>query len=299
MTRTEQIADLRRRRPRDRFLRGSLLVVAALVAYALIDGEFAFSDLFSEKRMAKLEQFLGRLSSPPEPGTPKAEFRSEILSRSGEAVMTTLWIAVASIVLAGAGASILSGFSARNLATPRPFSPTGATPSGLRKLAWRILVGITRTVLIVTRAIPEYIWAFLLVGLFGLSAWPAVLALALHNLGILGRLGAETIENQSQKSPAALRSLGASRAKIYLTDLVPSALPRWLVYLFYRWETCVREAAVLGMLGIGSLGYFIRFEAGPRELYDVMIYFTLLGAGLVFCADLLSAFIRWRLRRAG
>ena len=107
-----------------------------------------------------------------------------------------------------------------------------------------------------------------------------------------------TIENQPPETPSALRGLGASRAKIYFNDLVPNAMPRWLVYFFYRWETCVREAAIIGMLGVSSFGYFIFKEARPRDLYDVMIYFTLLGAALVFVADLISALIRWRLRRS-
>ena len=297
MTRSEHIAELRRKRPRDYFLRGSLIVVAILVVYALIAGDFAFSDLFSSKRMDNLERFWTNLTYEDPPGSPRAQIRAQIMSRSGEAVMATLWISIASIVLAGAGASILSGFAARNLSTPKPFISAGHPASGLRIACWALVVWIARAILIVSRAVPEYIWAFLLIGLFGLGAWPAVLALALHNLGILGRLGSETIENQSQKTPAALRALGASRVKIYLTDLVPNAIPRWLVYFFYRWETCVREAAILGMLGVTSIGYFIFNEARPRDLYDVMIYFTLMGAALVFCADLLSALIRWRLRK--
>ena len=90
----------------------------------------------------------------------------------------------------------------------------------------------------------------------------------------------------------------ATRAQVVLGTIVPASLPRFLLYFFYRWETCVREAAILGMLGVSSLGYFIFNEARPRDFYDVMIYFTLLGAGLVLCADLISALIRWRLRKS-
>lgn len=278
-------------------MRWSLVAVVILVLYALVAGEFAFSDLFSEKRQTNLTRFWETLTTPERPGSEREKIRNEILSRSGEAVSTTLWISIASIVLAGVGAFFLSGLAARNLATPSPFLAPARRPSRARRVFWRATVWSTRAILVVSRAIPEYIFAFLLIQLFGLGAWPAVLALALHNLGILGRLGSETIENQSQHSPAALRGLGASRTKIYLMDLVPGALPRWLVYFFYRWETCVREAAILGMLGVSSLGYYIFNEARPRDFYDVMIYLTLLGAALVLCADLISALIRWRLRK--
>jgi len=51
--------------------------------------------------------------------------------------------------------------------------------------AWRALSACTRAALILLRAIPEYVWAFLLLAMLGPSAWPAVLALAIHNSGIL------------------------------------------------------------------------------------------------------------------
>jgi len=297
--RAQQIRKLRRSRPRDWFLRGSIVAVGYLILYSLLVGDFTLDDVFGDKRQTKFARFWEYLTDPDPPGSPRAKFREEILENATAATFTTLWLSVAAIVIAGVGASLLGGFAARNVATAQPFIASTNPVSIFRRALWFAVVWITRGFLILTRAIPEYIWAFLLLGLFGLGAWPAVLALALHNLGILGRLGSETIENQPQHTPAALRGLGASRTKIYATDLVPNAFPRWLVYFFYRWETCVREASILGMLGVTSLGYYIFNEARPRDFYDVMIIFTLLGAALVFCADLISALIRWRLRRVG
>ena len=72
-------------------------------------------------------------------------------------------------------------------------------------------VGLTRALLIFVRAVPEYVWAFLLVKMFGFGAWPAVLALALHNSGILRKLMAETVENVEAGPAKALRGLGATR----------------------------------------------------------------------------------------
>ena len=295
--RSEQIQALRKARPRDRFLRGSLIAVACLVLYSLAMGDFSFADIFSKQSQSRLATFWEYLSEKDEPGSPRDLIRVDLRSRALDATMTTLWLSIAAMFLAGLGAIVLSAFAARNLATAEPFIASQKPVTAAKRLAWGGMVWLTRGFLIIARAIPEYIWAFLLIGLFGLGAWPAVLALALHNLGSLGRLGAETVENQAPRTPAALRGLGASRSKIYLTDLVPNALPRWIVYFFYRWETCVREAVILGMLGVTSLGYYIFNEARPRDLYDVMLYFTMLGVGLVFCADLLSALIRWRLRK--
>jgi phosphonate transport system permease protein len=77
---------------------------------------------------------------------------------------------------------------------------------------------------------------------------------------------------------------------------MPLVLGRFLMYFFYRFETCVREATVLGMLGVVSLGYWIQ-DARSKQFYDEMVFFVALGALIVLAADLLSAFARTSLRR--
>jgi phosphonate transport system permease protein len=161
-----------------------------------------------------------------------------------------------------------------------------------------MVTSLTRALLIFLRAIPEYVWAFLFLAMLGASAWPAILALGLHNSGILGKLGAETVENLDPRPLRALRGIGATRAQIALSAIFPLSLSRYLLYVFYRFETCVREATVLGMLGVVSLGYWIQ-DARSRQFYDQMVLFVALGALIVLAADLFSALVRSRLRKAG
>ncbi len=187
--RSEQIQALRKARPRDRFLRGSLIAVACLVLYSLVMGDFSFADIFSKQSQSRLATFWEYLSEKDEPGSPRDLIRVDLRSRALDATMTTLWLSIAAMFLAGLGAFVLSAFAARNLATAEPFIASQKPVTAAKRLAWGGVVWLTRGFLIIARAIPEYIWAFLLIGLFGLGAWPAVLALALHNLGILGRLG--------------------------------------------------------------------------------------------------------------
>ena len=87
--------------------------------------------------------------------------------------------------------------------------------------------------MIFVRAIPEYIWAFLLLAVFGPTAWPLVLALAVHNLGVLGRLGAEAIENSDSSPLAGLRALGARRLQLVTSALFPLVSPRFLLFFLY------------------------------------------------------------------
>jgi len=210
--------------------------------------------------------------------------------------VVTLAISVAAIVLAGIGGAFFSLPAARNFTSPEPFLSSLRNPHWGWSFLWRAVVWVTRLFLIFVRAIPEYMWAFLLLAILGPTAWPAVLALALHNLGILGKLGAEVVENTEHAPLSALRGLGASHLQIASTGLFPLTFSRFLLFLFYRWETCVREATVLGMLGIVSLGYWIQ-DSRARNHYDEMFFLVLLGAALVLIGDLLSALARESIRR--
>ena len=90
----------------------------------------------------------------------------------------------------------------------------------------------------------------------------------------------------------------ATRSQTALAFLFPQAFGRFLLFWFYRYETCVREATVLGMLGVVSLGYWIR-DANARDRYDEMLVLIGLGAVLVLAADVVSWIARGWVRRAG
>ena len=305
-----QIRALHRARPRDRVTRASLGVLALMLVLAWPLARFDFEDLRSERRLANLERFAGEIVPYPlqrawrEGSTPAAtsvvvEWGAQLWREQGRPGATaTLAISILAIVLAAAMGAVVGLPASRTLMRAEAF-----VPDGRESPLWRrgLFTGIglaCRSLLAVLRAVPEYLWAFLLLAIFGPNAWPAILALALHNTGILGRLGAETVENAPPQAATALRAAGASRAQIALVALVPALLPRLLLYFFYRWETCVREATVLGMLGIASLGLFIE-EARARTQYDTMLFLVGVGVVLVLVGDLVSSLTRAWVRRVG
>jgi phosphonate transport system permease protein len=303
-TTTATIGELRRTRPRSRFARISVLAMAVLVGYSWLAGDLELGRLLSARSAANLERFLGEIRPHPLWGQPwdwdvaGRWLVTTLKGTGGEAVLSTVALSVAAICLAALLALFLCLAAARNVATAEPFLPATRPPSRWHRFGWRAVVIVTRAFLIFARAIPEYIWAFLLLTMFGFGAWPAVLALALHNAGILGKLNAEVVENLEPNTLRALRGVGASRSQIAITAILPAALGRFLLYFFYRWETCVREATVLGLLGFVSLGWYIQqARAGVR--YDEMVLFVLLGAGIILVGDFTSAVARALVRRAG
>jgi len=284
---------------RDLPLRAVLILIAAAIAWAWLSGTWTADDAAAARRAENVRRFLREITPwPLQQGggwSGLGGWVSGLLSSAGSggwrAALNTLAISIAAIVLSAVVAWGLIPLAARNVACPAPFLPeTRRSPLPVR-WAWRGAVFVTRGAFMLMRAIPEYIWAFLLLALVSDPAWAAVLALALHNAGILGRLGAEIVENADHSSPVALRGLGATRGQILAAGLLPLSLPRFLVYFFYRWETCLREGTVLGILGIATLGRLIK-DTRAFDRYDEMIFFVLLGAALVFLGDLISLIAR-------
>jgi len=299
----DKIRRLHAARPRNRFLRLSIAALALLVCYSWLAGDLGFGGLFGERTARNLDRFLGELRPYPLQGRDWdwgvfADWvQGRVATHAGDAVLVTLALSVAAIVLAGVAAALLSVPAARTVATPEPFLPAPRPPDTAARLAWRIVMTGTRVLLVVLRAIPEYVWAFLMLKLLGPGAWPAVIALALHNAGVLGKLGAEVVENLDPASLRAMRAMGATRRQIAVLGIYPASLNRFLLYFFYRWETCVREATVLGLLGVISLGYWIQ-DARARVQYDVMLLYIVLGALIILVGDFVSAFARGIIRRA-
>ena len=303
--RDDRLAQLKRARPRSAFVRWSVVALLSFFAAAWFLRDFDWSDLLSARRRENVARFLEDVR--PEPlrerpwdwGVAWTWARALLVDRGLAACAATLAIAVVAVELAALVGVALAPLAARNVARADAFLPGPRPPSAWRRLAWGLLVTAIRVVFILMRAIPG-----VHLGLSSsspssvASAWPAILALAVHNAGILGRLGAEAIENTDERNLRALRGLGATRLQIATAGLFPAVLPRLLLYFFYRWETCVREATVLGMLpGIAALGTWI-VDARVRLQYDTMVLFVIAGSTLVLVGDLVSALARRVVRRA-
>lgn len=298
--RRARIAELRRARPRSLFLEASAWLLGLALVAVWLSGRLELGDFVAERRLRNLQRFFTRDVIP-------SSLRGEAFSWSGlghwvadvwtdrgaSATWASLRQAVLGIALAGAMALVLAPLGARTWMRREPWGSSGRAGGG--PAAW--LCVATRFLCILLRSVPEYLVAFLLLAVLGTDAWPLVLALGIHNAGILGRLGAETLENLDRAPLRAQWSMGASRGQLYLGAALPTALPRFLLYFFYRFETCVRESTILGLLGVASLGYYVH-EARAKGDTARLLLFIAFGAGLVLLADLTSQFVRSILRRS-
>ncbi len=291
-----RVRALHAKRPRSRLAWGSVWVLCAATVFAWGSLSWSWGRLFAPADKPGLRRFLQRDAMPfplRDEGSTWRELGPWLANlwhtMGQQALLSTLWIALAASVLAGAFALLVAPLANHRLMAARPYESQEHERG-------RGFATATRLGCLAMRGIPEYVLAFLLITLLTHSVWPAVLALAIHNGGILGRLFGETLEDVPSRPLQALRGAGARRSGLWLFGGAPQAFQRWLAFYFYRLETCVREATVLGMLGIISIGYYVK-ELRARQFYDEMLVLVALGGLLVMVADGVSGWVRGRLQR--
>ncbi|WP_076999959.1 phosphonate ABC transporter, permease protein PhnE [Variovorax sp. KK3] len=104
------------------------------------------------------------------------------------------------------------------------------------------------------RAINEMVFAMLFVVAVGLGPFAGVLALWVHTTGVLAKLFAEAVESIDPQPVEGIRSTGASALHEIVYGVIPQVMPLWISHALYRFESNVRSASVVGMVGAGGIG---------------------------------------------
>ena len=145
-----------------------------------------------------------------------------------------------------------------------------------------------RGLLIALRSTPEMLLTFIGLLLLGPSMLPAIAALALHNGALMATLLARNCDQ------LRLRLDAPSGAAGFFYDILPRLYQGFLAFLFYRSEVIMRESAILGILGITTLGFYV--DSAFEDLrFDVALVLIAVTAMLNILVDNLSALARRRL----
>jgi phosphonate transport system permease protein len=142
-----------------------------------------------------------------------------------------------------------------------------------------------------TRAINEMVFALLFVVAVGLGPFAGVLALFVHTTGILAKLFSEAVEAIDPHPVEGIRATGATPLAEIVFGVLPQVMPLWISYTLYRFESNVRSAAVVGIVGAGGIGALLwdvirGFQYAQTMSIMIMIIVT------VSVLDLISARIR-------
>ena len=193
-------------------------------------------------------------------------------------LIETINIAAAATLLGALGATVLSLLSTRGLAR------------------WPRMVGFFRRIMDILRAIPEIVIALVLIFILSVGPVPAMIAIALHTVGALGKLFSEVNENADLKPVEGLSSAGASWMQRMWLGVIPQVAPNYLSYALLRFEINIRASAILGFVGAGGIGYDLRnaMSWGKGRYDEAAAIFLLLFLAIVV-VDQLSSWGRNRL----
>ncbi|MGC1207942.1 MAG: ABC transporter permease subunit [Ornithinimicrobium sp.] len=262
---------------RSRWARASAVVGLAGIGLAWWASDVSLAGLTSERTRMLTVSLLDDLWPPQLP----LGGWSELLGSVGDTLaMAVLAMAVAVVI------TVLLG----PLATA-PRAVRGEALSWPRRLVSGLTWGVSRFLLLVLRSIPPTVWAIVaLLALFP-GILPGALALGLYTGGILGRLVAEAWESIDTRARDALRHSGVPRSMAAVAAIAPPSAHHLLTYTLYRFEICVRDTAVVGVVGAAGLG---RLLAENLATFRFPVVMTVLLASFAVSvgAELLGRWLR-------
>ncbi len=248
----------------------------ALLLFAAWHCQFSPSLLVDSEGWSSFRELLSGLSSP--------DLSRDFLSRIAG-------LAVESFLIGTLGTALALIF-AFGLAVAAAQIPGLENDPGTSR-RWTLFRGLVRTIaraiLSFFRSIPEIIWAFLFVRIFGLGPAPAVFAIAITFGGIIGKLFAEIIEAADPEPARALRATGASSFAVFVYGVIPLVRRQWVAYGLFRLECAIRSASILGVVGAGGLGQeidlsmrYFQYDKLATALLAVLAYVIVLeGLGIL------------------
>ena len=192
-------------------------------------------------------------------------------------LIETVNIAAVATLIGAIIGLLLSLFSTRGLA----FWPAG--------------IPLFRRSMDIMRAIPEIVIALVLIFIMGAGPIPAMIAIAIHTSGALGKLFSEVNENCDMKPVDGLASVGASWGHRMWFGVFPQVIQNYFSYALLRFEINIRASAILGFVGAGGIGYDLRntISWGKGKYDDATAIFMLLFLTIVL-VDQLSSVVRNR-----
>jgi phosphonate transport system permease protein len=172
------------------------------------------------------------------------------------AVIETIQMAIVGTSLAFLLSAPFAVLAARNISPPAVY-------------------GLTRLFLNANRAIPDLIFALIFVAAVGLGPFAGVLALAVGSIGTMSKMWAEAIEAIDPQQVLAVKATGARRSQTILYAVAPQAMPMITSYSLLNFESNVRSATMLGIVGAGGVGFEL------QKYMSLFQYQNLLGAIII------------------
>ncbi len=152
-----------------------------------------------------------------------------------ETVTVTILATIYSVIIG----LILGAFAARNLVKNRFISYT------------------LTSFFTFLRAVPTPVWVLLALVCLGFGPASGIVGLSVHSVAFFAKAFSQCFEDVPYEVIEALEVTGANKIQIFFSSVLPSALSSIVAWTGLRFEINFSEAAILGMVGAGGIGFAI------------------------------------------
>jgi phosphonate transport system permease protein len=157
-----------------------------------------------------------------------------------------------------------------------------------------LLYPMARAIIVVTRGMPTLMWAMVLVAIFGFGPFAGMLALVKETIGFAGKLMAESVESIDMKRVEAIRATGANEFDVFVYAIIPQVWATWVGIIIYNWDAQLRNSTILGFVGAGGMGLYLREQVSILEYHTAMAIIVVIIVLVVF-SEVSSHYLRRRL----
>jgi phosphonate transport system permease protein len=197
-----------------------------------------------------------------------SRFSTERFSLTLLTLLETIAVAVLALIYGMLAGLVLGALAARNI-----------TP-------WKPLSFILKSLFAFIRAVPTPVWVLLVLASMGFGMAAGIMGLLFHVVGFFGRVFAQIFEEVPSQTIEAVRTGGASRVQVFFGAVLPSSLSGIIAWTALRFETNYVEAAILGMVGAGGVGYTIlaamnSYKLGRAGLAVLIVFVFALAVELL------------------
>jgi phosphonate transport system permease protein len=248
----------------------AIVLAAAIILLSFIN--LNYKDM-AEFSLANVQNVLSGLAHPD---------LSYLYDGSGEDVISLMGLTLAIAFLGTTIATVLavpfSFLSAHNL---------WGKAQGISKIG--------KALLNIMRAFPELVYAIIFVKMVGPGPFAGVLAIGLHQIGMLGKLYTEEIELSDHAPVEAVESVGGNFWQVLFYGRIPQLTPAFLSLALNHFEIAIRSAATLGLVGAGGIGAPMIFAIQAHSWGKVSVILLAIIV-TVYVIDILTGMLRKKLQ---
>ena len=142
------------------------------------------------------------------------------------------------------------------------------------------------------RGVDALIWALVFVGVVGLGPFAGILAIAVSDTGALGKLFSEAIESTEERARESVLASGGTSLLAVRFGLLPQILPIIAGQILYFFESNVRSATIIGIVGAGGIGLQLSEQIRTYD-FDQVAFVVIMILVTVAIIDWISGKLRF------